>query len=383
VQQLSRWAAVAALALAATPTSAQQDWRLTAASARVTHFGQEGRGVQSQADPEVDGDGVPRGSERLDVAQPAMRLEVQQSHRARHVVDLLVDVVSSASADALDAISTASLWNEAVTLGIESQVDVTEDDHLQVRYGMHLEEPLKGGFGGLGYRRDFAQDNATLDVRFALQIDAFDPLTIQGADLGFVRRRTILGSAAFTQLLSPTTIASASYGVTHQWGVLEQTWNSVPIAGSTRRIGERFPGRRTRHALTAGIKHHFARTRSTIDLRYRFYADDFGLRAHSGTLRAAQWLHRMMFVRVGYRLHQQNGVDFWTSGTPPPREILNQPRTSDSDLARFVAHEWTAKLVVFTRRELGLQESFSLSVGRYWRPHLSVTITAAGYERRF
>lgn len=370
------------LAVAGT-ASAQQDWRLEAASARVTHFGQEGRGVQSQADVRRDADGVPRGSERIDVAQPAMRLEVQQSRRARHVVDLLVDVVSAASADALDAVSRASLWNEAVTLGIETQVDATEDDHLQLRYGMHLEEPLKGGFGGLGYRRDLAQDNATVELRFDFRIDAFDPLTIQGADLGFVRRRTILGSIAATQLLSPTTVASASYGVTHQFGVLEQTWNSVPIAGTDRRIGERFPGRRTRHALTAGLKHHIAHTRSTLGLHYRFYADDFGLRAHSASVTAAQWLHRMAFVRVGYRVHQQNGVDFWTNGAPPDAIFIGQPRTSDSDLARFVAHEWTAKLVFFTKREADLTEHFYVSVGRYWRPRLRVTITAAGYERRF
>ena len=84
-----------------------------------------------------------------------------------------------------------------------------------------------------------------------------------------------------------------------------------------------------------------------------------------------------------FGMTMKTGVDFWTSGAPPAATIIGQPRTSDSDLARFIAHEWTATIVVFTKREPDLFESFYVSVGRYWRPRLRVTITAAGYERRF
>ncbi len=383
MQQLSALAIGLVAMLLAAPGEAQE-WELEAASARVAQFDQDGRGTQSQADVRVDADGVARGDERIDVTQPALRFEVRQSRRVRHVVDVLVDVVSSASADALDAVATASLWNEAFTVSLESQIDLTDDDEVRVQGGAHLEEPLKGGFGSLGYRRSLAEDNASVDLRASLAIDAFDPLTPQGIDRGLVRRRTLMGSVGLTQLLSPTTVASVSYGLTYQWGVLQQTWNSVPVLGESYRMAEVFPGHRLRHALTAGLQRFLPRTRSTVDLGYRFYADDFGLRAHSAHGTWAQWLHRMAYVRVGYRLHRQSGVDFFTSAAPLSLALQGSPRTADSDLAAFLAHEVSLKLVFFTRRDPvdGL-ESFYLSLAHYWRPRMTVTVSAAGYERRF
>ena len=375
---------VAAMAASTTSPVAAQDWAVEAASARVAQFDQEGRGIQSQADVVRDAEGVERGREDIDVTQPSLRLEVRQNRRVRHVVDVMVDVVSSASADALDAIATASLWNEAFTVALETQVAITDDDHLSVQGGVHLEEPLKGGFGSVGYRRELAQDNATVDLRSALSVDAFDPLTPQGVDLGHVRRRMVMGSMGLGQLLSPTTRVSASYGLTYQWGVLAQTWNSVPVIGEPYRMGELFPGQRLRHALTAGLKQHLPGTGSTLDLGYRWYADDFGMRAHTAHVSVAQWLHRMAYVRLGYRAHRQRAPTFWTAAAPLSVALEKLPRTADSDLASFLAHEVSVKLVFFARRDPtdGL-ESIYLSMAHYWRPHLRVTMAAAGYERRF
>ena len=47
---------------------------------------------------------------------PIARLGLRQNERVRHVITFPVDIVTSASADALDAVSRASLWNEAATL---------------------------------------------------------------------------------------------------------------------------------------------------------------------------------------------------------------------------------------------------------------------------
>ena len=52
-------------------------------------------------------------------------------------------------------------------------------------------------------------------------------------------------------------------------------------------------------------------------------------------------------------------------------------------LARNTEGEAEILTIAVAKREPELTESFYVSVGRYWRPRLRVTITAAGYERRF
>ncbi|MBJ74621.1 MAG: hypothetical protein CMN31_25370, partial [Sandaracinus sp.] len=372
-------AATALLPLIAAPAAAQ-DWRVEEVAVQAAYFGQSGRGAQSQADVCVI-DGVERGSEELDVYQPSFRVALRQNARVRHVATIPVDIVTSASADALDAVSSASRVNEALELDLRTEWRPTDDDALTFRYGAHIEEYLKGGFGGLAYARELAQDNATLRAGVDLFVDAFDPLTPQGLDLGFTKRSALHAFVGGSQILSPTTVASLGYDLTYQWGRLEQVWNSLPTDRRVVRPGEIFPGTRLRHALSAELRQHVPATRSTLHAGYRYYRDDFGLDAHTLELELYQWLGRRLYVRGGYRLHDQSAVDFFTTWVPPRVHEDADPRTADSDLAAFRAHEWSLRLVLFTSLdgERG-RESISIGFSRYDRPHLDVDAVMIGYR---
>ena len=192
------------LVLASTVVHAQDDdaqdetqdddagWSIDTVRARFAYFDQSGWGGQSQANVRVI-DGVQRGSERLYVFSPSFQLGVRQNERTRHVVTMPVDIVTSASADALDAVSSASRVNEAFELDIQTQWEPTDDDRITFRYMAHLEEYLKGFAGGLGYQRELARDNATISVRANAGVDWFDPLS--------PRRTTSLRMAALPFLL--------------------------------------------------------------------------------------------------------------------------------------------------------------------------------------
>ncbi len=355
-------------------------WRTEEVNARMSYFGQEGRGAQSQADVQ-EIDGVERGDERLDVYQPSFRVALRQNDRVRHTLDMPIDIVTSASADALDAVSTASKVNEAVELDLRTQWRATDNDEIQFRIGAHIEEYLKGGFGGIRYLRELADDNATIEAGVDLTVDAFDPLTPQGFDLGHTSRQAFHAWLGGSQVLSRTTLARAGYDLTYQWGRLEQTWNSVPVPRPFIRPAELFPGTRLRHVLSGSLSQHIPQSRSTLMGAYRYYRDDFGVIAHTLDLEASQWMGSHVYVRVGYRLHDQGSPDFFTTEAAPTDRDDGTILTADSDLAAFRAHEWSVKVVLFTSLdEARGRESVYISYHRYERPYLDVGVVSVGYR---
>jgi hypothetical protein len=343
---------------------------------RTALFEQFGRGFQSRA-----GDPGQPGSERTTIWEPLFHLGVRDGAWT-HDASLIVDVVSAASPDALDAISTASAVNEAATLDVTSTVQTDAGDRWSVRYGGHVEEPFRSVFLGGGWAHDLAEKNATVSLTGLVIGDVFDDIDFDGRRHGTDTRATMTLNASASQILSPTTLVDASYGLTYQRGTLETTWNSVPLPGDMRG-SEIFPGPRLRHALSARIAQHIPDTGSTLKASYRFYVDNYGLVAHTVEVLAYQYIVPWLYVRGSYRYYVQNGVDFYGEMFA----FDAHPRTSDSDLAPFHAHEWGAKLVVLAERspiELLRRSTIDASFFRYVRSNdLDVSMFVLSFGMRF
>ncbi|MEO0321701.1 MAG: DUF3570 domain-containing protein [Myxococcota bacterium] len=383
--------AVLALVVAssvAQPSEGERRWVLDELAFRLSYSDQRGLGGQSQAGARLRSDGAVRGSERLHVINPIARIGLRQNARVRHVLTIPIDVVASASADALDAVSRASLWNEAISVQLATTVDATPDDHLVLRGSYHLEETLRSLEAGVGVVRDLAQDNATLEASLNASIDWFDPITPQGFDWGYERRRALNANVGVSQVLSPTTLVALSYGLTRQWGLLEQPWNSIPTlptsSALTNRPREVFPGSRLRHAASLQLLQRFPSAGGTLRLRYRHYRDDFGLVADTARAAWVQWFGRRLTGELSYRLHAQRGLRFFTPFVPNPEELPLAPRTADSDLADFRAHELGVKFRWYLSRN-GARGTESLDVGylRYQRPWMRIDTASVGYRRQF
>ncbi len=139
-----------------------------------------------------------------------------------------------------------------------------------------------------------------------------------------------------------------------------------------------------RHAISGGIAQHLPATHSTLRGRYRFYADDFGARAHTMDVDAYQWFGRFMNLKLSYRLHDQRAVDFFYDRLGPANLYeTNLPRTADSDLASFRAHEWGVAVTAYLSRagDVEGERSISVSFRRYTRPYFDLSIIALGYSR--
>lgn len=373
--------------------------RVEQVQAKLTFYDQYGRGYQSKAGPPEG-----PGSERLQVVQPAASLTIRQRNPAiAHSITTIFDVVSAASPDALDAVSQASRYNEAGTLDITTSIDTSDRDTLQLRYGVHVEEHWRTGFAGLGYAGSFNEDNTVVSTSVNVIVDYFDDLHPRGWNTKQSYRLALNDNLSVVQVLSETTLAMLSYGVTLQQGTLENGWNSIYVADAPsygcfdapdqraeydcpNRRRENLPRRRIRHAFAGQLAQHVRRSRTTLKARYRHYRDDFGLRAHTIDSWAYQWMGRHVYLRLGYRYHHQRGNRYWR------RSILESTPgdtffTADSDLQAFGAHQPGVKAVVYLRPPDaggGGTQAIDLGVSRYFRTNdLHVNVFSLGYAQSF
>jgi len=370
--------------------STKEGWKVEEAHVRFNYYDQKGFGYQSQAGPGL------AGSERLRVYEPMFYVRARQNSKVEHTVTVPVDIITSASTDAIDAMTSASLHNEAVTLHIDTRVQTTDDDTLKFAYGGHIEEWYRSIFGGFGYTRDLAQDNATFSVRVDGSFDAFKPYgPWPGGVFPPGNRRDFRGSlggnAEVSQILNPTTWVKAGYGITWRKGELLTPWNSVPVLCNSDvtqclgRVQEKFPRTRLRQTVSGLLAHYIPRTKSTVRVSYRFYTDDFDVRAHTLLGEVYQYVTERAYIGAHYRAHHQTAVNFWTTNLGLLELDPNRPRTSDSDLAQFWAHEWGVKVLFhITQPGRAHQHDIDVYFNRYTRTNnLSVNVGSIGYGYNF
>jgi hypothetical protein len=341
---------------------------------RLTSYYQDGHGYQSKA-----GTLAGPGSERTLIVQPMMLVGIRQTARIHHEIVVPLDIVSAASVNALDVVSHASAVNEAIGIELTSRFDLTDDDQLTSNITWHEEEPFGSGSFGLGYNRALADDNARLGISAQATFDRFDNLRPNGERHGKRGRTALNGNLSFLQLLSPTTVFDASYGLTFQQGTLETTYNSVPNEGGASRSDELFPHTRTRHAVQARVAQHLPASHTTLRASYRFYTDTFQLEAHTTEFELHQYLAPWLIARGSFRYYAQTGVDFFSSALPLQQSML-LPRTADSDLAHFRAQEYGLKLLWLARG----QSALDIGYFHYFRDNgLYANVLSFGYGGGF
>lgn len=309
-------------------------WSIDRFSMRLGFFHQTGLGYQSQAGPDRWGP----GSEEALILNPVMHARILQPDGVSHDVYIPIDVVSSASPDALDVVTSASRDTETVDLDVYTHVPTSDDSMVTLHWGGHVEEQFRSAYGGTSTRVELADDNATLTTTLEGVIDILDPVQPNGYDPGLTERFTGTLNVAFSQLLSPTTIAFLSYGGTIQVGQIGTTWNSVPYEGGDR-VADHMPNQRLRHAFSGELRQAVEESRTFFSARYRFYIDTFDLGAHTLEASVTQYLGPVLSARVSYRFHVQDGVSFYTTLLPITVPLDTTFRTADSDLSAFAAHE--------------------------------------------
>jgi hypothetical protein len=315
---------------------------------RITAYDQTGHGYQSQAGPKAG-----PGSETLHVLQAQGEFVMKQGENLTHRVWVPVDLVTSASADASDryyaepdVVSHASAQNLAAEVDYQLGVRAGPETTWTAGAGMHYEENFLSWLYTLEYQRSLAEDNATLTLSAQQALDWFDAFRLGGTRSGRTSRSTSSFNVGLSQLLSPSTLVAVAYGFTLQRGELSNTWNSVP-ATNGERVSEILPRLRDRHAASLSLL-QWLPWDAALELRYRFYRDDWEVTAHSFDARLRQRLFGRLVLGASYRHHTQTGVFCFTTRTP----LASSYRTADSDLGPLDADSLggSAELTLKTRR---------------------------------
>jgi hypothetical protein len=147
-----------------------------------------------------------------------------------------------------------------------------------------------------------------------------------------------------------------NYGITVMEGTLGNTWNSVPLA-SGGRGAELLPTMRTRHALVARAS-QWLPWNGALRLYYRFYADDWGIVAHSMEAQLMQRLLPELYIGGYYRFHTQTGASFFTTLAPEDWTL----RVADSDLGPFDSHTVGGKAVLDLPLRSGMVRAIHLEL---------------------
>jgi hypothetical protein len=310
--------------------------RVQSVMTRVTAFDQFGHGYQAQGGLTP----TSAGSERAVILEPEVEIVASQGDRITHRLFVPVDVVSNASADAIDVVTAASRHVEGGSIDWTTTYRATQALDLTMRNALRLEEPFRSWHSGFAVRRSFAEEATVLSASVLDVFDWFDRFDIHGSRHGHTDRNGTTASISLTQVLSPTLVANINYGITVMEGELGNTWNSVPLA-TGQRGAEILPALRTRHALV-GRASQWLPWNGALRLYYRFYADDWGIVAHSAEGQLMQRLSPELYVGAYYRFHTQSGAYFFTNLAPDDGTL----RVADSDLAPLDSHTVGGKVVV-------------------------------------
>ncbi len=246
------------------------------------------------------------------VVQPMVQITKDLPHGVDLGVHYLMDAITSASVAAgntQDSLLTEVRNEAGVVVG-----KTFARTRIGIAYRYSHEPDYFSHTVGLSVSQGVWDNSGSVAVNLALTRDTIAPTmgTHQKLRVGFA-------GLAYTQALSPTTIAQVGYDLTYLHGFMENPYLRHPNLGR-----EDLPDERVRNALSARIAHLLPDTGTGFQLHYRYYVDQddgfrlypWGLVSHSVEGRVYQRLSADVEARLSYRYHSQGAAQFWCSNRP-------------------------------------------------------------------
>ena len=308
------------------------------------------------------------------VEQPQVEVIAKQGDRITHRLWVPVDIVTAASPDAIDVVSTASRVNESGSVDWTMTYKATNETSLGVRNGLHNEENFRSWNPGMSVMRSLrrgqhrARGERERGRRLVRQVHRSRATTTATP-----RAAPPTATSASRSSSRRRPIAHLDYGITLQRGQLSNGWNTVPLTTGDvaleilppSRVRQAFVGRLAQWLPWNGAAHAF----------YRFYVDDWGIRAHTLELELYQRISRISYLRASYRFHRQTSASFFVTRAEPGFTTA----TADSDLAAFDAHTFGVKGVVDIPVRFARNLHADVAVERYFRTNdLRVSVYSCG-----
>lgn len=221
---------------------------------------------------------------------------------------------------------------------------------------------------------DLAQKNTTLSLGVALEADRIQPeggvpQGLQAAGparaSGTATRQVADLLLGVTQVMNRRWVTQLNLGLGRGTGHQSDPYKVLSVVDGTsglltgdRLVHEQRPEQRTRVSLFWQNKVHL--TDDVVDASYRYYSDNWGVRAHTLDLRWRSELGSGWYLEPRVRLHRQSAADFY-------RPWLLESTEWDSAVHRtaLTAASADPRLAAFTGRTLGLKLGLPLRRGEF------------------
>jgi len=141
-------------------------------------------------------------------------------------------------------------------------------------------------------------------------------------------------AAGWEQALARTLLLEVGYDFTYQWGFLANPYRSV--LGGQR--AEQHPDERFRHLLFSRLAWYIPKSRTSLQILYRSYIDDWKVSAVNPEFRIYQEMSPFFQMRLRYRYYTQTASFFYKSN-PNDYSFQDPYVTADPKLSAFHVNE--------------------------------------------
>jgi hypothetical protein len=256
-----------------------------------------------------------------------------------------VDMVSSAS---IDVVTTASPYKDrreqkslsadylrGKSLYSAGYIQSKESDYTSDTAFFNVSQDLFGDLTtvSLGYSQGWDQVGKRGDATFNKRLD---------------RRNFRLG---VTQIVTRNMLVGLNFETTTEEGYLQNPYRSIRFQtpGNSYGFGpEVYPRTRTGSAGSVRVKYYLP-WRAAADAQYRYFADTWGIRAHTLALEYTQPAFGKWEFGGRYRFYRQNAADFYSDLFP------------NANYQNFMGRDRI--LSSFTNHTLGVSASYEFKLG--------------------
>lgn len=255
-------------------------------------------------------------------------------------VDVSRDYYSSASSDNIDprTVSGASRSDIHIYPSASwSRKDEKRHETVGAGISYSTEWDYTSYGGNLSYSKATQDNNTELTLKAGLFLDSYEvilPAELRsiGSDQdSFKPRNTYVASLGISQVISQRLQLMFIVEPTYQEGLLSTPFHRVYFNDGTEEV-EKLPGKRFK--IPASIRgSYFLGDRIILRSFYRYYADNWGMQAHTASIEIPVKINSFFSVTPHYRFNSQSAVDYFA---PFKERLINEVYyTSDYDLSAF------------------------------------------------
>jgi hypothetical protein len=246
------------------------------------------------------------------------------------------DYYSSASTDNIDNQMSSASSSDLRAFGTVSYArkNLNRNETYGIRAGLSQEYDYSSFSFGLSYTKEWNNGNSEINALGQAFIDQWTliyPIELRGGvSLPTKNRQSFNGQINFSQVINKRLQMNVSGEFVYMQGLLSTPFHRVYFSDITVPDIERLPGNRLK--LPIGVRlNYFPLDYLVVRGYYRYYWDDFGIRAHTADLELPFKLNKAITIAPFFRYHVQTSAAYFS----PFQQHLSTEEfyTSDFDLS--------------------------------------------------